>query len=57
MVALTRVFVIMVASAAIGCEASKVGKAIKGFFTNLLKVRGETPFWGRGMSSPHSLIL
>jgi hypothetical protein len=47
MVSLTRVIVLAIAAAAMGVEASKVGHAIKGIVSTVLKRRGQNSIWER----------
>ena len=54
MVSLTRVAVVAIVAAAIGVDASKVGKVIKGVVGSVLKVRGEGSIWERGMVTQSS---
>jgi hypothetical protein len=47
MVSLTRVVVLAIAAAAMGVEAGKVGQAIKGVVSTVLKRRGQNSIWER----------
>lgn len=47
MVSFTRVVVLALAAAAMGVEATKVGKAIKGIAGSILKRRGQNSIWER----------
>ena len=48
MVVLTRVCVLLIATVAIGVEASKVGHIIQGTVSSVIKVRGQNSLWERG---------
>jgi hypothetical protein len=47
MVSFTRIVVLAIAAAAMGAEASKVGKVIKGVVSKVLKRRGQNSIWER----------